>query len=81
MKSNTRWLRHIPSGVVYMFDEVFANRGDFEEVTAQGKPISAIPVDEEAKSAPKKTTKKKAEPKAEAIPGVDDASDDFLGSD
>lgn len=54
MQTN-RLLRHKPSGVLYVYQEAFANRPDFEEII----DVEAKFVEDES---PKKTRAKKTEP-------------------
>lgn len=58
-----RLLRHIPSGVLYVYQAVYAQRPDFEEI-----------FDVEAREIPDPAPKiaRKVKPKAEAAPAVDD---------
>lgn len=49
---NNRMLRHKPSGVLYVYQEAFANRPDFEEII----DVESRVVDEPA---PVKTRKKR----------------------
>jgi hypothetical protein len=63
----TRLLRHIPSGVLYAYQDVFAIRPDFEEVEDPNVIDVVATVVE-----PKKARAKKADP----LPMVDD---DALG--
>lgn len=58
-----RMLRHIPSGVLYVYQDVFAQRPDFEEI---------INVEARVIPDPEVRAPRRAKPKAEVV-AVDDA--------
>lgn len=69
MDTNTRLLRHKPSGQLFVYQEAFAQRADFEEVTPEpaAKPARAP---RKARAAEDEAPGPTAEENAEAI-GLD----------
>lgn len=72
MSESTRLLRHIPSGVLYVYQPAFANRPDFEEVIDVESRVIEEP-------APKPRKKRESAP-VEAAPAdsIDAALDNAL---
>lgn len=58
-----RLLRHKPSGIIYVWQEVFAQRDDFEEII----DVEAKVIDTDSDSAPKRRGRKAAAIDEEAL--------------